>query len=77
MKASKCVQSLKKTIKDLAKPSLPEPFFNGSAELNPKGSIGKIQNPNGSGREGFAKFFIVFLRLWTHLEAFIFLQNLF
>ena len=55
VKASKCVQSLKKTIKNLAEPfegsglypmaepSLPEPFFK--FRRAKKGSVGKIQNP--------------------------------
>jgi hypothetical protein len=59
VKASKCVQSLKKTIKNLAEPfegsgfypmaepSLPEPFFKFCRAK--KGSVGKIQNPDGSG----------------------------
>ena len=47
MKASKCVQSLKKTIKNLAEPFLPEPFFK--FRRAKKGSVGNIQNPDGSG----------------------------
>ena len=59
MKASKCVQSFKKTIKNLAEPfegsefypmavpSPPEPFFKFRSAK--KGSVGNIQNPAGSG----------------------------
>ena len=59
MKASKCVQSLKKSIKNLtepfegsefypmAEPSPPEPFFK--FRRAKKGSGGNIQNPDGSG----------------------------
>ena len=59
MKASKCVQRLKKAIKNLAEPfegsefypmaepSLPEPFFKFRRAR--KGSVGNIQNPDGSG----------------------------
>ena len=59
VKASKCVQRLKKTIKNLAEPfegsefypmaepSPPEPFFKFSSAK--KGSVRNIQNPGGSG----------------------------
>ena len=47
MKASKCVQRLRTTIKNLAEPSPPEPFFKFSSAK--KGSVGNIQNPDGSG----------------------------
>ena len=40
VKASKCVQGLKKRIKNSAEPSLAEPFLS---------SVGKIQNPDGFG----------------------------
>ena len=59
MKASECIQSLIKTIQNfaepfegsgfywMAEPSLAEPFFQ--VPQRKKGSIEKIQNPDGSG----------------------------
>ena len=64
-------------------PSGKDKAFNGSVR-NHQGFLFFRRNffcsaklKKGSAREGSAKFLMLFLRLWTHLDAFTFLQNLF
>jgi hypothetical protein len=45
--------------------------------FSPKGTLKKIKELCRTLRKGSVEFFILFLRLWTHLETFGNLQNLF
>ena len=56
LKASKCVKSLRKRIKNSAEPSIVEPFFNFRRAKTD--SVGKIQSSNGFGLnpKGFVFF---------------------